>query len=202
MRLVPGSPTPDYWDEAVPYLLWLMDRDRKSTALKSLQGRIWKGGFEYGDLKGTLFTDVPAALERWSANGHVAIYSSGLRCRAAAALPSFDVWRSYAVDFRLLRYAHRAEDIAGELSSRLPRPWMLSRARFCSFPTWCGNWTQPARPAVTRGWYCGRGMRRSRMHTGIDALSRSRYSEQIEIVSKRGRSTERCLTGPIRRRPR
>jgi len=65
------------WEEAVAYLLWLMDRDRKSTALKSLQGRIWRGGFENGDLKGTLFADVPAALERWSANGQVAIYSSG-----------------------------------------------------------------------------------------------------------------------------
>jgi enolase-phosphatase E1 len=66
-----------YWDESVPYLKWLMDRDRKSTALKSLQGRIWKGGFENGDLKGTLFPDVPAALEQWAANGQVAIYSSG-----------------------------------------------------------------------------------------------------------------------------
>jgi len=73
----PKFSTPDYWGEAIPYLLWLMDRDRKSTALKSLQGRIWKGGFENGDLKGTLFPDVPAALERWASNGHIAIYSSG-----------------------------------------------------------------------------------------------------------------------------
>jgi enolase-phosphatase E1 len=73
----PKFNAPDDWNEAVPYLLWLMDRDRKSTALKSLQGRIWKGGFESGDLKGTLFPDVPGALERWAANGHVAIYSSG-----------------------------------------------------------------------------------------------------------------------------
>jgi enolase-phosphatase E1 len=59
------------------YLLWLMDRDRKSTALKSLQGKIWKAGFESGELKGTLFADVPPALERWSRAGKVAIYSSG-----------------------------------------------------------------------------------------------------------------------------
>ncbi len=59
------------------YVFWLMDRDRKSTALKSLQGKIWKAGFESGELKGTLFADVPAALERWSARGRVAIYSSG-----------------------------------------------------------------------------------------------------------------------------
>ncbi len=54
-----------------------MDRDRKSTALKSLQGRVWKNGFESGELKGTLSSDVPAAFARWSANARVAIYSSG-----------------------------------------------------------------------------------------------------------------------------
>ncbi|HXR37898.1 MAG TPA: acireductone synthase [Terracidiphilus sp.] len=59
------------------YIFWLMDRDRKSTALKSLQGKIWKAGFEGGELQGTLFADVPAALTRWAARGQVAIYSSG-----------------------------------------------------------------------------------------------------------------------------
>jgi enolase-phosphatase E1 len=62
---------------ALAYLLWLMDRDRKSTALKSLQGKIWKAGFESGELKGALFPDVPEALARWAAQGRVAIYSSG-----------------------------------------------------------------------------------------------------------------------------
>jgi enolase-phosphatase E1 len=62
---------------AIAYLNWLMDRDRKSTALKSLQGRIWKEGFESGQLKGVLFGDVPAAFARWAANAQVAIYSSG-----------------------------------------------------------------------------------------------------------------------------
>jgi enolase-phosphatase E1 len=59
------------------YIYWLMDRDRKSTALKSLQGKIWKAGFEGGELKGTLFDDVPEAFRRWSADARVAIYSSG-----------------------------------------------------------------------------------------------------------------------------
>ena len=54
-----------------------MDRDRKSTALKSLQGKIWKAGFESGEMQGTLFADVPAALTRWSMSARVAIYSSG-----------------------------------------------------------------------------------------------------------------------------
>ena len=69
------------WEDAikpvVPYLTWLMDRDRKSTALKSLQGKIWKAGFESGELKGTLFADVPDALSRWITGARVAIYSSG-----------------------------------------------------------------------------------------------------------------------------
>ncbi len=64
-------------ERALEYLLWLMDCDRKSTALKSLQGKIWKAGFESGELKGTLFDDVPGAFRRWAATGKVAIYSSG-----------------------------------------------------------------------------------------------------------------------------
>ena len=64
-------------DGACDYLLWLMDRDRKSTALKSIQGRIWRSGFENRELKGAVFPDVPAALARWSQKGRVAIYSSG-----------------------------------------------------------------------------------------------------------------------------
>jgi enolase-phosphatase E1 len=54
-----------------------MDNDRKSTALKSIQGKIWKAGFESGELKGTLFDDVPAAFQRWSEQARIAIYSSG-----------------------------------------------------------------------------------------------------------------------------
>jgi enolase-phosphatase E1 len=72
-----GTDSSLHHDHAVAYLHWLMDRDRKSTALKSLQGRIWKTGFETGALTGTLFADVPAALERWAKLGRTAIYSSG-----------------------------------------------------------------------------------------------------------------------------
>lgn len=64
-------------EHVLAYLLWLMDRDRKSTALKSLQGKIWKAGFESGELKGTLFADVPVTLARWTEHARVAIYSSG-----------------------------------------------------------------------------------------------------------------------------
>lgn len=67
--------------DAIPdilaYIAWLMDRENNSVALRSLQGKIWKAGFESGELKGTLFDDVPRAFARWSAEGRVAIYSSG-----------------------------------------------------------------------------------------------------------------------------
>ncbi|HZD49475.1 MAG TPA: acireductone synthase [Silvibacterium sp.] len=59
------------------YLLWLMDQDRKSTALKSIQGRIWAEGYERGDLHSEVFPDVPPALDRWHHAARVAIYSSG-----------------------------------------------------------------------------------------------------------------------------
>jgi enolase-phosphatase E1 len=62
----------------VQYVEWLMDLDRKSTALKTLQGEIWKTGFESGLLRGEVFEDVPPALERWRRESvDVRIYSSG-----------------------------------------------------------------------------------------------------------------------------
>jgi enolase-phosphatase E1 len=55
-----------------------MDRDRKSTALKSLQGRIWESGYRSGALRSHLYADVRPALERWRSEGkRVAIFSSG-----------------------------------------------------------------------------------------------------------------------------
>ncbi len=64
--------------QAAAYFRWLIDKDRKSPALKSLQGRIWQHGYDHGDLKGDVYPDVPGALQRWKSEGRrVAIYSSG-----------------------------------------------------------------------------------------------------------------------------
>jgi len=55
-----------------------MDNDRKTTGLKSLQGKIWKSGYDDEDLKGHVYDDVPAALKRWIESGKkIYIYSSG-----------------------------------------------------------------------------------------------------------------------------
>ena len=56
----------------------LMNKDVKLTALKELQGLIWRGGFEAGDLVAHVFDDVPPALAAWADSGlDVRIYSSG-----------------------------------------------------------------------------------------------------------------------------
>jgi enolase-phosphatase E1 len=60
------------------YALWLMDRDRKSPGLKTLQGWIWERGYRAGLLKSELYPDVAPAFRRWRAEGiETAIYSSG-----------------------------------------------------------------------------------------------------------------------------
>jgi enolase-phosphatase E1 len=60
------------------YLKYLIDQDRKSTPLKSIQGMIWQKGYESGDLVSPVFHDVPAAFKSWKDAGKlIAIYSSG-----------------------------------------------------------------------------------------------------------------------------
>ncbi|KAL9444070.1 hypothetical protein AB3S75_017281 [Citrus x aurantiifolia] len=58
----------------------MIKADRKITALKQLQGHIWRTGFESNELEGEVFDDVPEALEKWHSLGtKVYIYSSGSR---------------------------------------------------------------------------------------------------------------------------
>ena len=59
-------------------LLSWMDRDEKVTALKTIQGEIWRDGYEAGDLKGEIYPDVSPALRRWTHAGiRLFVYSSG-----------------------------------------------------------------------------------------------------------------------------
>jgi enolase-phosphatase E1 len=103
-----GEPVPpwspagaDARPSAQAYAEWLMDRDRKSPALKELQGYIWEEGYERGDLVGEVYEDVPRALARWRRE-HVrlGIFSSGavlaqrwlFRRSSAGDLSSFLHW--------------------------------------------------------------------------------------------------------------
>jgi enolase-phosphatase E1 len=63
---------------ASAYGQWLIKRDSKCTALKSLQGMIWQAGYASGELRGQVYPDVPRAFERWRRQKReIAIYSSG-----------------------------------------------------------------------------------------------------------------------------
>lgn len=71
-------PLTDELDSIATYVNWLIDRDRKSTGLKSLQGKIWREGYEEGTLKSQVFEDVRPAFERWHKAGlRISIFSSG-----------------------------------------------------------------------------------------------------------------------------
>ena len=77
---LPRWESADDFRSAEAYVYWLMDRDRKSTALKALQGRIWEAGYRSGALKGKgeVYSDVRPALARWTnARKDIAIFSSG-----------------------------------------------------------------------------------------------------------------------------
>ena len=64
--------------QVAEYLQHLIKSDRKSTALKELQGIIWKQGYESGELTTQLFADVLPSLDAWTQKGMtLAVYSSG-----------------------------------------------------------------------------------------------------------------------------
>ena len=56
---------------------WI-DEDRKHTALKALQGLVWREGYVRGDLKADIYPHAVDGLRRWHGAGHrLAVYSSG-----------------------------------------------------------------------------------------------------------------------------
>lgn len=63
---------------AARFAKWLIARDSKATALKTLQGKIWEQGFRSGELRGEVYPDVAPAFARWREQQRsVAIFSSG-----------------------------------------------------------------------------------------------------------------------------
>ena len=66
------------FDDGAPYAHWLMDRDRKSTGLKMLQGILWEDGYRAGELRGQVWPDVAEALRLWKEQGiRARVFSSG-----------------------------------------------------------------------------------------------------------------------------
>ena len=65
-------------DVIVETLQGWIDQDRKHTALKALQGMLWREGYERGDYRGHIYGDAAQALRGWAARGHrLAVFSSG-----------------------------------------------------------------------------------------------------------------------------
>ncbi|BBN17011.1 methylthioribulose-1-phosphate dehydratase [Marchantia polymorpha subsp. ruderalis] len=75
-----GAPKEDIVSALEANILAMIEADRKVTALKQLQGHIWRSGYSKGDLQGAVFDDVPGVLAEWHRLGtKVYIYSSGSR---------------------------------------------------------------------------------------------------------------------------
>jgi len=73
-----GISLPAWGQDPFPYIQFLINSDRKSSGLKSLQGKIWQLGYESGELRSQIFADVPEALSSWQKLGkRIFIYSSG-----------------------------------------------------------------------------------------------------------------------------
>lgn len=65
-------------DCIVEVLQGWIDEDRKHTALKALQGMIWRAGYVRGDYRAHMYPDAADALRSWHAAGHrLFVYSSG-----------------------------------------------------------------------------------------------------------------------------
>ncbi len=65
-------------NSVVKYCRWMMSNDRKFSALKTLQGKIWNEGYSTGELHGQVYSDVPSAFKRWKRqNRKICIFSSG-----------------------------------------------------------------------------------------------------------------------------
>ena len=66
--------------EIIDLLIGWIDTDRKSTALKALQGMIWADGYAEADFRAHIYPDAARCLQKWSASGlSLYVYSSGSR---------------------------------------------------------------------------------------------------------------------------
>lgn len=76
-RVAAGSPVKDIESLIAIMQRWIIE-DRKVTALKALQGHIWKHGYETGDFTGHMYQDAIDYLRQWHDAGiPLFVYSSG-----------------------------------------------------------------------------------------------------------------------------
>lgn len=75
---ITGDKPEEEKDSLLKNVLWQMDNDRKTGALKQLQGHMWREAYETGAVKAHIYEDVPKAFESWKNDGRkIYVYSSG-----------------------------------------------------------------------------------------------------------------------------
>jgi len=106
----PPNPDLPAWNPEA-YVYWLMDRDRKSTALKALQGRIWEAGYRAGELKGKgeVYSDVRPARALARRRQDDCDFLVGQRAGTAQSFRQYHRRRPLAVSVRLLRHDDRTK---------------------------------------------------------------------------------------------
>lgn len=73
-----GEPRRDSLQSITQYLQNLIDTDKKSTALKDLQGHLWSQGFQCGAIQARFYPETIHCLQQWRQAGlRLAVYSSG-----------------------------------------------------------------------------------------------------------------------------
>jgi enolase-phosphatase E1 len=117
---------------AMAYGQWLIQKDSKCTALKSLQGKIWQEGYASGELRGQVYPDVPPAFERWRRQKkEICIYSSGsvLAQRLLFQTTTFGDLTGYIKDFFDTRMGDKTDPESykriAALLDRAPREFLF-----------------------------------------------------------------------------
>lgn len=99
--------------QIIENIFWQMDEDRKTTALKKLQGFIWKDAFENGKIRSEIYPDVLPVLKEWySKDIHMYIYSSG-------SIAAQKLFFGYSISGNLLKFfkGHFDTTIGSKLES-------------------------------------------------------------------------------------
>lgn len=65
-------------EQLIELVIQYIDQDRKSPGLKTLQGMVWRNGYETHQFIGDIYADVVPALQKWRDQGiDLYVYSSG-----------------------------------------------------------------------------------------------------------------------------
>ena len=77
VRQITETPNAELAQVTETLLTW-MEQDKKITPLKTLQGMMWKDGYERGAFRGHVYDDAFSELQRWKKQGlSLYVYSSG-----------------------------------------------------------------------------------------------------------------------------